>query len=235
VTYMAVTAAIAYVSGGELVVLVMICYLVAYVFLAVYIAFKTPKLITVFLRGAGAAGAFVTSFATGLIAGAVTTLLAGAVAGGALGGAGGAASRLLGGGSSPGLGPVPSGGGAGPAGPGSISVGHAPDRPSGAGRLAPPVLGKLVATGLSPPTPPVAAPVAPAPVASSSRTEATQAPRWSEAFGFGIRTFVDNLSAETPGQGFKIAISNFQAHLQHKEADEEKRYRDVMRASQKGA
>jgi hypothetical protein len=73
-----------------------------------------------------------------------------------------------------------------------------------------------------------------APAASSS-TEAPQASRWGEAFGFGIRTFVDSLSAETPSHGFKIAMSNFQTHLQRKEADEEKRHRDMMRASQKGA
>ena len=234
--YMAVTAAIAYVSGGEAVVLVTVCYLVTYIFLAVYMAFKTPKLITVFLRGAGAAGAFVTTFATGLIAGAVTTLLAGAVAGGALGGAGGAASRLLGGGGASGLRPAPSGGGPSPSGSGGVLAAYSTDRSPGPGRTAPPVFGKLVATGLSPPPAPAAsAPVAVVPPAASSSTEAPQASRWGEAFGFGIRTFVDSLSAETPGHGFKIAMSNFQTHLQRKEADEEKRHRDMMRASQKGA
>ena len=44
-------------SGGELIGLVIACYLVAYLFLAVYVAQKTPKLVSLFLRGAGAAGA----------------------------------------------------------------------------------------------------------------------------------------------------------------------------------
>ncbi|MGH7997447.1 MAG: hypothetical protein ACREFX_13960, partial [Opitutaceae bacterium] len=56
-------------TGGELPVLIMASYLCVYVFLAVYIAFKTPKLIAATLKGAGAAGLFLNSFATGLVAG----------------------------------------------------------------------------------------------------------------------------------------------------------------------
>ena len=81
-------------SGGEIVALATLCYLVAYLFLAIYAALKTPKLVAIFLKGAGAAGAFLSTFATGLIAGASTALATAAVGGG------GIAGGLLGGGGS---------------------------------------------------------------------------------------------------------------------------------------
>ena len=80
-----VAAALAVVgSGGEIVGLVTFCYLVTYLFLAVYAARKTPKLVSVFLRGAGAAGMAISTFATGLVAGASAALATAAVAGGGM-------------------------------------------------------------------------------------------------------------------------------------------------------
>ncbi len=69
-------------TGGELIVLVMACYLVAYLFLAIYIAIKTPRLIAGFIKGTGVAGMFLSTFATGLIAGVASTFATATVAGG---------------------------------------------------------------------------------------------------------------------------------------------------------
>lgn len=77
-------------SGGEIIALTVFCYLVAYLFLAVYAAIKTPKIVSLLLRGTGGAGAFLSTFATGLAAGAATALATAAVAGG------GTAGRLFG-------------------------------------------------------------------------------------------------------------------------------------------
>jgi hypothetical protein len=77
-------------SGGEIVALTVFCYLVAYLFLAVYAAIKTPKIVSLLLKGTGAAAAFLSTFATGLAAGAATALATATVAGG------GTAGRLLG-------------------------------------------------------------------------------------------------------------------------------------------
>ena len=98
----AVTAAVAVAgSGGEIIALATFCYLVTYLFLAVYVACKTPRLVAVFLKGAGAGGAFLSTFATGLIAGASTALATAAVGGG------GIAGGLLGGGGFRGGGGMP--------------------------------------------------------------------------------------------------------------------------------
>jgi hypothetical protein len=69
-------------TGGEIVPLVLFCYLVAYLFLAIYLAFKTPRIVAAFLKGAGAAGAFLSTFATGLIAGATAAFATASVASG---------------------------------------------------------------------------------------------------------------------------------------------------------
>lgn len=62
-------------SDGELIILVAACYLIAYLFLTIYIAIKTPSLIGSFIKGAGVAGEFISNFATGVIAGASTALV----------------------------------------------------------------------------------------------------------------------------------------------------------------
>ena len=100
---MIVTALAALGGGGEIIALATFCYLVAYLFLAVYVACKTPRLVGLFLKGAGVAGAFLATFATGLIAGASSALATAAVAGG-----GGMAGGLLG------LGGAPAAGGPAP-------------------------------------------------------------------------------------------------------------------------
>ena len=51
----------------------------------------------------------------------------------------------------------------------------------------------------------------------------------AEAFGYGIRTFVDALSAESPGQGFRVAVENLNHHLRRQERDEERKYRALVR------
>ncbi|HZZ58232.1 MAG TPA: hypothetical protein VFE31_10410 [Opitutaceae bacterium] len=72
-------------TGGEIIPLAMFCYLVAYVFLAIYLALKTPRIVAAFLKGGGAAGAFLATFATGLITGAMNAFAtASAGAGGSL-------------------------------------------------------------------------------------------------------------------------------------------------------
>lgn len=85
-----VSALAAVATGGETIALVTFGYLVTYVFLAIYVATKTPRLVALFLKGAGAAGGFLATFATGLIAGALTSVATAAVGGG------GVASSLLG-------------------------------------------------------------------------------------------------------------------------------------------
>jgi len=230
--YMTAVAAIAFCSGGEVIALVTLCYLVAYLFLAVYIAIKTPKLITLFLQGAGVAGAFVSSFATGLIAGVATTLLASVVAGGA-GAGGGIVGRLLGGaGVSRGFGPsVPLGGGGLSVSPvrsggegSSTSYSWAPE-----GSPVRPSLGRVVSARLSrpipPPTPMAPAVARPPSLPSPGSSAASHLP---EALTFGLRTFVDALSAETPGHGFKIALGHLDEHLKRKDAEEEKRHRAMI-------
>jgi hypothetical protein len=88
-------------TGGEVAALALLCYLVTYLFLATYVALKTPKLVAAFLKGAGAAGAFLSTFATGLIAGASTALATAAVGGS------GSAGRWLAAGGSPRGAPTP--------------------------------------------------------------------------------------------------------------------------------
>lgn len=214
--YTVAAALVAFTTGGEVVAVVTFCYLVAYLFLAVYMAIKTPKLIAVFLKGAGAAGAFVTTFATGIFAGAATALLTTAVAGGAFGGSA-VAGRLLGSGGS-GLGGGPS--------PGVAGTG-APQGGSPAGPRPPVPLGSLVASSVSPPQPGASQPGA------SPATPPTPIFRPSSPAGaaavFGVRTFLDTLSADSPGHGFQLALANYRSHLKRNEDEEERHYRAQQR------
>jgi hypothetical protein len=217
--YTVAAALVAFTTGGEIVAVVTFCYLVAYLFLAVYMAIKTPKLIAVFLKGAGVAGAFVTTFATGVFAGAATALLTTAVAGGAFGGSA-VAGRLLGSGGS-GLG-------------GGLSPGAATSGGPQGG--SPPVprprvpLGSLVASSVSPPPAPRAVSPQPGTAPSSPPTPVFRpANPAGTAVVFGVRTFLDTLSAESPGHGFQLALANYRNHLKRSEEEEERHYRAQQR------
>jgi hypothetical protein len=186
-------------SGGEALVLAMFCYLVAYAFLAVYVAVKTPRLVAIFLKGAGAAGAFLSAFATGLVAGGATALSTAAVAGG-----GGLAGRILGGGARL----------AGAAGTARGAAASAP-RP-GPGRY-------------TAPSPATAAPRPRArrePVPAAPPPEARRpASVLRETAGFGLRTFVDCLRADSPSDGLKIALHSLDSHRRQREKETEARHR----------
>lgn len=217
--YTVAAALAAFTTGGEIVAVVTFCYLVAYLFLAVYMAIKTPKLIAAFLKGAGVAGAFVSTFATGVIAGAATALLTTAVAGGAFGGSG-VASRLLRNGATS-VGPGPSSGSGGSAATGAPPGGSPP------GPRPPVPLGPMVAASVSPPPRPVASQV------GSVSAPSTPTFRPSSSAGvavFGIRTFLDTLGAESPGHGFQLAMNNYRNHLKRAEDEEEKRFRAQQRS-----
>jgi len=198
-TYL-VTAAVAIVgSGGEIVILVMFCYLVAYLFLAVYAALKTPKLVAVFLKGAGAAGMFLSTFATGLVSGAAAAFTTASVAGGAmasggLGASGGAAARAAGGrwSSRPSLGPA--------------------------------------AASTARTTPPAGTPPGPVPEAG----DGTAAPI-REAAGFGLRTFVECLQADSPAEGFHLAFRALETHRKQKERESETLHKARQKAEKAAA
>jgi len=225
VAYMVAAAVAAVGSGGEMVALVMFCYMIAYIFLAVYMAIKTPRLIALFLKGAGVAGAFLSAFATGLVAGAATALSTAAVAGGG----GSIAGRWLGAhpghgsGVSPGFRPSSSrhdgtpqasanGGASAVAAPMGrfkfASAGRAPEaaeRPAKGGAAAPPA--------------------APSP---SSQT-------LSAAASFGLRTFVDCLQADSPRDGCKIAMHALDSHRKQMEKESEARHKARAAAGRPGA
>jgi hypothetical protein len=176
-------------SGGEIIALATFCYLVTYLFLAVYVACKTPRLVTVFLKGAGAGGAFLSTFATGLIAGASTALATAAV-----GGSGMAGSLLGSGGLPPGGAPAPS----------SLASSHPP--PAGGNpAVFRPRLGRVMSAGLQ--------------AAPGSRRESGTA--WSGTVRFGLRTFIENLGAASPADGFETARKGWerQQKLREKEGD----------------
>ena len=218
VGYMVAAAVAAVGSGGEMVALVMFCYTVAYIFLAIYMAIKTPRLIALFLKGAGAAGAFLSAFATGLVAGAATALSTAAVGGGG----GSFAGQLLGG--HPGSGSAQ-----------ALSHGFRPsssrhDGMGGASAFHAP-LGrfKFAAAGLAPEPakPPAksgvsASPAAPAPSSLSSSFSAA---------GFGLRTFVDCLQADSPRDGIKIAMHALDGHRKQKEKESEAAHKARLAAA----
>jgi len=217
-----VTAAIAAIgTGGELIGLVITCYLIAYVFLAVYVARKTPKLVGSFVKGAGAASTFLSTFATGLMAGAATALATTAVGAGS----GSLAGRLLGGSS-----------------PSARSVrGYVPHTPSQRGDLSARV--KVPSTSAiggrpaaqssrsSPPTP-LQAPTAPKAGPSPARAEA---PAGSSRLGatalFGIRTFIDCLDADSPGSAFDTALRALETHRKQKEKEADARHKSEQEAA----
>ncbi len=226
---------IAAAASGELIVLVTICYVLTYVFLAIYMAIKTPKFITLFLKGAGAAGAFVMAMATGALAGVATTVISAALASGGAAG-GGIAARLLGAGAATRVGSssLPTT---------QVSMGPPLGRPvvatTGSSRptfpsasTARPPLGRVVSPTVEPPPPPPRTEPSPAAEPPPRRVPASRMVSGyhvAEAFSYGIRTFVDALSAESPGQGFRIAVENLNHHLYRHERDEERVYRALVR------
>jgi hypothetical protein len=181
----------------------MFCYLVAYLFLAVYAALKTPKLVAVFLKGAGAAGMFLSTFATGLVSGAATAFATASVAGGAmasggLGAAGGAAARAAGGRRS--------------------------------SRLS---LGPLAASTART-TPPAAPPAGASPGPGPQASDGAVAPL-REAAGFGLQTFVDCLQADSPAEGFHLAIRALETHRKQKERESETLHKARQKAEKAAA
>ncbi len=199
------TALVAVGSGGEMVALVMFCYMISYVFLAIYVAIKTPKLVALFLKGAGAAGSFLSTFATGLIAGASAALATAAVAGGG----GSFAGRMLAGGHS---GPMRGAFSQGRT--GAVSGNNGPS-------LVRPVLRqpKFAAGENRRRRSPV--PRGPSEIDSPPSTPNPHASPWGEAAGFGFRTFTDCLGADSPGEGFKIAMRALESHRKQKEKEAE--------------
>jgi hypothetical protein len=221
--YLAASAVAAVGSGGETVALAMFCYIAAYAFLAVYAALKTPKLVAVFLKGAGAGGAFLSTFATGLIAGAATALATSAVGGSSLAGV------LLG------SGPAPRG-------PGGVvrrepvfAVSNPSPSGGGTGSGRRPALGRLAASGEN--SNPEAGRPAPSPVRTSPADPGGQArpgQRYAEAAGFGLRTFAEGLRSTHPGEGFRIAVRALEEHRKQQEKAAEARYK-LQRSAERTA
>lgn len=216
--YLAAAAIAAVGSGGETVALVMFCYLVAYLFLAIYVALKTPKLVALFLKGGGAAGAFLTAFATGLIAGAATALASAAVGGGGL------AGQLLGA-STAGRGTSLPAGAPNPV-HAATRVSQSPG-PGDTGRRSP--LGQLVASTLQPAAPARRSSPAPSPESDRGTASAAASPGrgqiWAGAAGFGFRTFADCLRADSPGDGLRIAVKALDEHRKSREKEAEAQYK----------
>jgi hypothetical protein len=222
--YLAASAVAAVGSGGETIVLVMFCYLVAYAFLAVYVALKTPRLVAVFLKGAGVGGEFLSAFATGLISGAATALASSAVGGSGL------AAVLLGAASH-----GTRGRSAGPGQPApvfSMNPNAAPPGWAGSARRTP--LGRLAASSENPSAAPLrAAPVRGKGVGIGPENEPGRRRRYAEAAGFGLRTFAECLRAGHPGDGLRIAARALDEHRKQQEKTAEARYK-LLRNAEKG-
>jgi hypothetical protein len=209
-------------SGGEIIALVTFCYLFAYVFLAVYFACKTPKLLSVFLKGAGVAGSFLSTFATGLIAGASSALATAAVAGG-----GGMAGGILG------LGSGQAGAWSQPfRATFSGTPGRAPASPAAGGAFRP----QFSRVSSPPPAGPAgrstAAAPPPPPVDSAAHLPGA-ATTLGETLRFGARSFIDGLEASSPGDGFKTAVQAWEQHRKQREKLEEARYKAHAQAEKK--
>jgi hypothetical protein len=209
---MIVTALAALGGGGEIIALATFCYLVAYLFLAVYVACKTPRLVGLFLKGAGVAGAFLATFATGLIAGASSALATAAVAGG-----GGMAGGLLG------LGGAPAAGGPAPYRP-SLSPDPGRGGSPAATGAARPRLGR-VATPTPPAAPPPAGGEAPPAAGGVPPPAGGAGAGLGETLRFGVRSFVDALEADSPADGFRAAVQAWEHHRRQREKAEEARYK----------
>jgi hypothetical protein len=197
-------------SAGDIVPLVMFCYLVAYLFLAIYMAIKTPKLLAVFMKGAGAAGLFLSNFSTGLIAGASAALATAAVAGGG----GAMAGRILG-------------------------AGHVGRAPGPSRSYARPNLGPIVASSMRTPAGAEAESAPPAPPQPVDRLS-TGAPRGPAGAlrttaAFGLRTFVDCLQADSPAEGVSVAVRALDAHRKQNEKEAEARHKARVQAEKASA
>jgi hypothetical protein len=211
-----------------MVALVIFCYLIAYLFLAVYAAVKTPKLVAVFLKGAGAAGAFLSTFATGLIAGAATGLASAAVGGSGLAGA------LLG--ASP-MGRTDRPGVRSSAGQSQTAASFNRGPAAAASDTARrPSLGQLLASSPRPVTsadrPVHERPARPDETGGSNASQPARSAAYAEAAGFGLRTLADCLRAGSPGDGWKIAVKALREHRKQQEKAAEARHK-LRRQSEK--
>jgi hypothetical protein len=208
--YVAAAALAAVGSGGEIVVLAMVCYLVAYIFLAIYVAWRTPKLVAAWVKGAGAAGQFISAFATGLISGAASAFATAAVAAGGSGFAGG----VLGASGASGIARGPAA---------HYAAASTANRAPVAGAGGRPALGAVTARSAATPTapPPTAPPSAP-PRPPSERAAGSP---WRETAGFGLRTFIDCLQADSPGEGAAIAFKALENHRKQQEKESEARHK----------
>lgn len=223
-TYLVATAITVVGSGGDIVILAIFCYLVAYIFLAVYVAMKTPRLLAVFMKGAGAAGMFLSTFATGLISGATSALATAAVAGGGTGLAG----RFL--------------GGQLPARPARISQSADRGRASRSAATIPPRPDRssLVSASMRAPPqfPREQIPVAPARTSERAggapRSSVPPASKLRETAAFGWRTFVDCLQADSPGDGVTIALRALDNHRKQKEKEAEAAHKARQLAAKSG-
>jgi len=203
--YAAVAATAIIGSGGEIIALVLFCYLSAYLFLAVYFAFKTPKLVAAFLKGAGAAGGFLSTFATGLVTGAAAAFATASVAAGSAGLSGrwmqmatSAAQR-----SARGLAPGP-------------LVGRQFESAGDAGQAT------------APPPPPTT-------VAPAALTRRSTGSNLSAAASFGVRTFVDCLGAKSPVDGFNSALAALEDHRKREEKEAEAQHKAEQSAAKAAA
>lgn len=217
--YLTAAALAAVGSGGEMVVLAMVCYLVAYVFLAIYVAWKTPQLVAAGVKGAGAAGQFLSTFATGLISGAAAAFATAAVATGGSG----FGSGIFGGGGS--------GAGAARGTATTYSAGSAAARsgPPAAGR---PSLGATTARSVSGPAAAPPGPSVPAPAPPIPRVPGSP---WRQTASFGLRTFVDCLQADSPGEGAAIAFKALENHRKQQEKEAEARHKSDQAAAKAAA
>jgi hypothetical protein len=212
--YAAVAAAAVAASGGEIIALALFCYLSAYLFLAIYFAFKTPKLVAGFLKGAGAGSQFLSTFATGLVSGAAAAFATASVAAGA----GGLTARWLQGGAAAGRG--------------------------GGGGMAPgPLVGRRFETAATRTTPlaggtsnpgPAATPI-PAIAAGQSQGAAPPASAISAAASFGVRTFVDCLGAKSPADGFSTALAALADYRKQQEKEAEAQFKAEQTAAKAAA
>ena len=194
IAYTAVAATAIVTSGGEIIALVLFCYLCAYLFLAIYFALKTPRLVGAFLRGAGVASQFLSTFATGLVSGAAAGFATASVAAGSSGLAG----RWL----------------------GSAATGSATRSFAAVPQVARALGSAPVGAAAPPPPSSLSSPearleVAPPPSAADQAAPSSVA--WGQAAQFGFGTFVDCLSAKSPGDGFAMAWDALKDHRKQQE------------------
>jgi hypothetical protein len=215
--YAAVAATALVTSGGEIVGLVLFCYLSAYLFLAIYFAFKTPKLVAAFLKGAGVSAQFLSTFATGVVSGAAAGFATASVAAGPAGLAG----RWL----------------------ASSGTGTASRSFPAVPQVARSSASSVTNSGAAPVSPPPSAAATEArPPSFANASEGKEVERggstrfdWAPAAQFGFRTFVDCLSAKSPGDGFATAWDALNGHRKQQEKAAEASFKAEQSAAKAAA